>query len=557
MSTIDLLLVHADDHRPVLERGLDAAAAFDGPAPPALPPPEFLWSESAAANDLPGQRWGVIAPQGEAGARLLDVMAPLIARRQEQQGAPVQVYRVPARLSLDEAARWKKRIIRPETGLDTNVPRYQLVLGDLDQVPASIQTVLATDGHVGRLAFDRMDDYRAYVDKVLAWEARLASARLGDAMLHTVHDGTTATVDGYRDLMRPAHELLRERRQLGEVQARFVRDLGSAQAHPDDLWDVADSDRPRVVLTLAHGEGAPRAGWTSAEVQRREQGAVSFGSGRRIAASDVAQRVFLPGGVWLSLACFGAGTPVTSAYQAWVDELVELGHLGRDMARVRDSLAMERPFIAALPRALLANPHGPLAFIGHIDLAWSYSFADIDDRPGHHRPGRLAEVVKSLLARDRVGVAFRSVSRFLGEVCTELTALDENGAPASARERARRAHLWMLRQDLAGYVVLGDPAVRLPLASDDPMATAAPALRPAMPNTIDMLDLLDLPEVERVAVAPALPLPLAELEQAIGKVLSGCFDAESVARAHGLTRVDLEHWVDRYRAAGRAALTGA
>ena len=556
MSTIDLLLVHADDHRPVLERGLDATAAFDGPAPPGLPPPDFLWSESAAANELPRQRWGVIAPQGEAGERLLDAMAPLMSRREEQQGARVEVYRVPARLSLDEAARWKKRIFRPETGLETHVPRYQLVLGDLDQVPASIQTALGTDGFVGRLAFDLVDDYRAYVDKVLAWEARPSSARVGDAMLHTVHDGTAATGDGYRGIMQPGHEILRERRHLGEVQARYVRDVSSLHPHPDDLWDIADSDRPRVVLTLAHGEGAPRAGWPSAEAQRREQGAVSFGNGRRIGASDVARRVFLPGGVWFSLACFGAGTPATSAYQAWVDELVRLGHLGRDVARVRDSLALDRPFIAALPKALLANPHGPLAFIGHIDLAWSYSFADIDDRPGHHRPGRFAELMKSLLARNRVGVAFRSVSRFLGEVSTELVGLDENGEPGSEREQARRAHLWMLRHDLAGYVVLGDPAVRLPLASDDPMATAAPPLRPAVPNTLDVLDLRDASASEGRAAAPALPRPLAELEQAIGKVLSGCFDDESVARAHGLTRADLGHWVELYRTAGRAALTG-
>jgi hypothetical protein len=553
MSMIDLLLVHADDHRPVLERGLDAEAAFEAPTPPALPGPDFLWSESAAANELPRQRWGVIAPQGEAGDRLLDAMAPLMARRQEQQGAPVQVYRVPARLSLDEAARWKKRVFRPETGLDTNVPRHQLVLGDLDEVPASIQTALATDGFVGRLAFDHLDDYRAYADKVLAWEARPASARVGDAMLHTVHDGTAATALGYRGIMQPGYEILRERRQLGEVQARYVRDVSNPRPHPDDLWDIADSDRPRVVLTLAHGEGAPRAGWASPAAQRREQGALSFGNDQRIAASDVARRVFLPGGVWFSLACFGAGTPATSSYQPWVDELVRLGHLGRDIARVRDSLAMERPFIAALPRALLANPQGPLAFIGHIDLAWSYSLADIDDRPGHHRPGRFAELMKSLLARDRVGVAFRSVSRFLGEVSTELAGLDENPEPGSARERARRAHLWMLRQDLAGYVVLGDPAVRLPLAAGDPMATAAPVPRPAVPNT---LDLLDVPGSERDA-AQGLPRPIAELEQAIGKVLSGCFDVESVARAHGLTRAALERWVERYRAAGRAALTGA
>jgi hypothetical protein len=554
-SKIDLLLVHSDDHLPVLARGLEVGAAFERPLPPPLPPPDWLWSESGHANDLPRQRWCVIAPVGDAGDRLLELAAPLMARRSEQQGAPAAVYRVPAHLSLDEAARWKKRYLRPETGLDTDASRYQLVLGDLDQVPASIQTVLATDGFVGRLAFDRDDDYRAYVHKVLAWEERPSSAFLGDAILHTVHDGTAANASGYQGILEPGCRLLRERRNLGEVQARDVREVGSrTRPHPEDLWAAADSDRPRVMLTLAQGEGAPRPGWRSAARQRRYQGAVSFGNGLRLTADDVELRAFLPGGVWFSLACFGAGTPAVSAYQPWLDELARLGHVGRDLGRVRDSLALGRPFVAALPKALLANPHGPLAFIGHVDLAWSYSFTDIDDRPGHHRPGRFVEVIKSLLMRDRVGVALRSLSRFLGEVNTELTALDERDHAPSTRDRVRRAHLWMLRQDLAGYALLGDPAVRLPLASEERLAT--PAAVSSLATTLDLLH--GAPPADRTpAPAPVLPRPPAPsiegLERAIGKVLSGSA-VVLVAREHGLTLQDLERCVERYRAAGRAAL---
>lgn len=555
-STLDLLLVHSDDQMPVLARGLEVGAAFDRPLPPSLPPPDWLWSESGRANDLPRQRWCVIAPVGEDGDRLLALLEPLMARRSEQQRARAAVYRVPAHLTLDEAARWKRRYLRPETGLDTDVARYQLVLGDLDQVPASIQTVLATDGFVGRLAFDHEDDYRAYVHKVLAWEERPSSALVGDAILHTVHDGSAAIAGGHQGIMEPGCRLLRERRNLGEVQARDVREIGSrTQPHPDDLWAAADSDRPRVMLTLAHGEGAPRPGWRSAALQRRYQGAVSFGNGLRLTTDDVGGRAFLPGGVWFSLACFGAGTPAVSAYQPWLGELTRLGHVGRDLGRVRDSLALGRPFIAALPKALLANPHGPLAFIGHVDLAWSYSFADIDDRPGHHRPGRFMEVIKSLLTHDRVGVALRSVSRLLGEVSTELTSLDESGHAATTRGRVRRAHLWMLRQDLAGYVLLGDPAVRLPLAGEGVMATAVPAPLSSRATTPESFH--GAPAAQAPASAPMLPLPpvpsIEQLERAIGKVLSGSASGP-VARAHGLEPDDLERWVERYRTAGRAAL---
>ena len=41
---------------------------------------------------------------------------------------------------------------------------------------------------------------------------------------------------------------------------------------------------------------------------------------------------------------------------------------------------------------------------------------------------------------------------------------------------AKRSHLWMLRQDLAGYILLGDPAVRLPLQPAAPPALLKPTI---------------------------------------------------------------------------------
>ena len=72
-----------------------------------------------------------------------------------------------------------------------------------------------------------------------------------------------------------------------------------------------------------------------------------------------------------------------------------------------------------------------------------------------------------------------------------------------------------------------------------------------------MAELPQVPGSDRPETAEALPPSLADLEQAIGKVLSGCFDVDSVARAHGLATDELARWVERYRAAGRAALTRA
>lgn len=528
---IDLLLAHADDRAPMLP-GVDRTSAGAAPAPEPRPKPDELWADEAAPDDLVHQRWGVIAPAGGDGDRLLDAIAPLVEHRRRQQG-PVRIYRVPARMTAAEAARWKKRVFRTGADLDGDLPRYQLILGDLDQVPLAVQQVQASDGFVGRIAFDDLDGYRAYAAKVVRWEDRPAPVAEGHAILHAVRDGTPATRLGVEALIAPGAELLRARRAAGDVRYGELRVTGSERPAPDELWAAAALDRPGVLLSLGHGAGVPRSGGASR--QRREQGALSFGRGGLLTGADLAGRGFLPGGVWLAVACFAAGTPETSAYHHWLDMLRRAGHVGSETGHVLDTLAHDRPFVAALPRAALADPEGPLAFVGHIDLAWAYSFFDLDDRP-RRRPARIAGVLQALLNGHRTGVAARKLMQWFAEVNTELSALDDararaGGAPDDP-EQVRRGHLWMLRQDLAGYVLLGDPATRLPILGGDASAPRAGSEG----------------RVDGHAAACA--------EAAVLAVLRGDPVADA-ARRHGLDPAELDRLVAIYRAAGRAALEAA
>src|SRR5215470_8564713 len=425
---IDLLLARADDCTPMLP-GVDRAAAGAAPAPEPRPKPDTLWADEAAPDDLVRQRWVVIAPAGGDGDRLLDAIASLVEQRRRQQG-PVRVYRVPARMTLGEAARWKKRVFRTGADLDCDLPRYQLIVGDLDQVPLAVQQVQASDGFVGRIAFDDLDGYRAYAAKVVRWEDRPAPVTEAHAILHAVRDGTSATRLGVQALIAPGEDLLRRRRVAGDVRYGELRVTGSERPAPDELWAAAAIDRPGVLLSLGHGVGVPRSGGASR--QRREQGALSFGRSGLLTGADLVGRGFLPGGVWLAVACFAAGTPETSDYRHWLDTLRRAGHVGSEIEHVLDTLAHERPFVAAVPKAALADPGGPLAFVGHVDLAWTYSFFDLDDRP-RRRPGRIVGVIQALLNRHRAGVAMRKLLRFFAEVNTELTALQDARARAGRR----------------------------------------------------------------------------------------------------------------------------
>jgi len=133
----------------------------------------------------------------------------------------------------------------------------------------------------------------------------------------------------------------------------------------------------------------------------------------------------------------------------------------------------EAPFIAALPKAALANREGPLAVLGHIDAAWTMSYSMI---PGvganpSERFLKIPGALTDLEAPARAGAAFGAFTADMPLIDRGLTELyaAEAKAKLSGRalpvDRGERAMLWLLRQDLGAYLLLGDPAVRLPLAA--------------------------------------------------------------------------------------------
>ncbi|XXT22390.1 hypothetical protein WME94_12600 [Sorangium sp. So ce429] len=202
---------------------------------------------------------------------------------------------------------------------------------------------------------------------------------------------------------------------------------------------------------------------------------------------------FLPGGLWFCLACFGAGTPEQSAFYPWLSPLAREGAYTGHAQRVLDSLPQrgDRLFLAALPQAALRNPEGPLAVIGHLDLAWTYSFID-PSQAAQSRASRIFSSIQAMARGCRAGAAFDALMRSYREVNDELLSGYHAEEDARVWNRpspvapAQRSSAFMLRNDLRGCVLLGDPAARLPLQGSeaarigdtvskrDPGANAAP-----------------------------------------------------------------------------------
>lgn len=180
---------------------------------------------------------------------------------------------------------------------------------------------------------------------------------------------------------------------------------------------------------------------------------------------------FLPGGFWLYFACFGAGTPATSAYYPWLTRLKDLGKFTGSIPRLLQVLPRmgEPAFVAALPQAALRNPNGPLGVVGHVDFAWSWSFLDDEvrlTRPAKRgRHERFQGILKSIAAGGRFGAAHNTIASYAKREGERLLGMYESEARGEAETnatKAKKADVWMQRADLCAFVLLGDPAARLP-----------------------------------------------------------------------------------------------
>lgn len=616
-TDLQLLITDAEELVPVLEGGLPESSLTDVPAPDKGPRGRDSMELAAPdrdPNDLPAQRWAVIAPHGEDGDRMIEAIRALIDHRHAQQGAAPKIYRVEPGMDSAAAIRWRNDVHRDEDVPEDERPHYLLILGDLDGVSLELQHTLANGALVGRLHCATITGFRSYAEKVVARERAEPSDR-GRSLFYTVQDGTSAIQTGYSRLVEPCMQMTQAWSAAGKLDRSTVSEIPYSDWSPDEMLATAGLDEPSVLLSLSHGLGAPRKGWRSPDQQRALQGALSMGLESPLSADAVHDSPFLPGGIWMCIACYAAGTPEASAFYPWLAQLAQHGGSRQPAADVLRSLPRpgDRPFVAALPQALLANPRGPVAVIGHMDLAWTFSFTD----PGNNksRASRMFSTLRSLLAGSRVGVGLDALMSVYRETNNDLTASYQSQRDALVRGQPDPTNprtlgrMWMQRNDLRGYVLLGDPATRLPVKSDQPALQHRP--RPAPTARPPELITAAAPPPESPAPPPPTPPPppppppepfmsttptappdatppgpspvyathppapygaaplgamvrprtlenpeIALRERAVLAMIRGDEAPRSISMRFGLPLEEIFYWLDVYREAGRKALGG-
>lgn len=453
-----------------------------------LPPEKVAWLKGKAQSlsephlgmslikdeeDIHQTGWAVVFPRayGE-GHPVRAALEPLLDLRARQVGDDRRFKVLTYGLDGGYSEDWTGWLARHDVSAGTveprKVPFYLLLVGGPEEIPFSLAHELGIEYAVGRLHFDRAEDYRAYAESVVSYEVGEAAPASNEAVFFGPrHDASTRLsadylldplVEGLPDADRPrAVEVghLLSRKRMGGAGIRFnTRKLKGAEATKGALLEVfspaGGAPRPAFLFTASHGMGFPKGHPN----QPTQQGALlcqdwpgvgSMHPSHYLAAADVPDEARVHGLIAFHFACYSAATPSRSRY-------------AHKPGATPPQLA-EQSFTSALPKRLLTHPGGgALACIGHIDRAFGYS---IVSRTNSSQLIPFENAVASILAGRPVGLALKDFSQRYSALSAAFANVIEKVKLGFATSPERLARLWVERNDAEGYSVLGDPAVRL------------------------------------------------------------------------------------------------
>ncbi|HEX9918251.1 MAG TPA: hypothetical protein VGA87_03735 [Pyrinomonadaceae bacterium] len=412
-------------------------------------------------SNLAKVRWGVIYPRNISEG-VKDALLPLVQARD----GVVLTYNPEAKEGGESSQKFRSRHNQPRGRVDpTRLPYYLLIVGSPADIPFKFQYGLDAEHAVGRLYFDDEADYGRYVEKLLAYESAVAQVSRARrlAFFSPSHEGDEATARSAEYLAAPLAQALHAKQLEADASVSFsyqAEHVGGEAAKRDALLDLLtrSASGPSLIFTASHGLGFPSghplqlerqgalvcSGWPGGE--HWQEGTPlpeeMFFSGQSLPAT-----ADLSGLVVFSFACYSAGTP------RWEDFALFRQHQPKELAVM--------PFVARLPQSLLAA--GALAFIGHVEQAWDYSF--LDEQIGSDI-ATFKSTLESILKGRPVGHAMEHFNDLYVQLARELTESDEEsrlsqynlGEPVDPNQLVA---LWTRHNDARAYVLYGDPFARL------------------------------------------------------------------------------------------------
>ena len=404
--------------------------------------------------DVRDTGWAIVFHSDEDAA-VKDALAPLIEHRCAQVGSEAKT-KILEYKSGDKRETWLARYgigignVRPE-----KVPYYLLVIGSPEKIPFSFRHQLGVEYGVGSLHFESAAEYSRYVQSVTDYEKLQTIPTAKEAVFFASrHPFDQATQMSADRLVKPLIEGGGDDPAVVQRRGFQTRKILAADATKAALTltvsPPAEQKPPSFLFTATHGMGFP----AQHPDQKKSQGALlcqdwpGFGAvspAHYFSAADLPENARVHGMVTFHFACYGAGTPARDRF------IHEPNSPPPEIA--------PQSFIAALPKALLTHPAGgALACIGHVERAWGCSFitpkAGSQTLPFENAIGRI-------LKGEPVGLAMKDFYERYASLSVSLSSMLEELSFGASIPNDDLASAWVARNDAEGYLILGDPAVRL------------------------------------------------------------------------------------------------
>ena len=414
----------------------------------------------ADERELSQTGWGIIFATS-VGDDVRDALKVLRQHRLQQAGEHYKEYQIKGVTADDFLREYNDYLIFGKKGEfnSTNmyepadpkkVPYYLLIVGDFEEIPFSFQYQLDVQYAVGRIYFDTVAEYAQYAQKVADAETNNLTLPCRTNLFGVRTPGDRATELSADYLVKPLEKFLTSSQKFLKDNSHWkINTHLEQQATKAQLAQLLGGEEtpPALLFTASHG-----VGFDKGDVRQEKcQGALLCqdwpgpGSGEMkqdyyFSADDIASDAKLDGLISFHFACFGAGTPKQD----------DFGHRNNSFEQIA-----EKSFIAKLPQRLLSQ--GALAFVGHVDRAWGYSFGGND-----HQITSFENALQHLMEGYPVGAAIEWFNERYAAVSSELTQNLWKMKVAGKRSDDRHlSYLWTTNNDARGYAIIGDPAVRL------------------------------------------------------------------------------------------------
>jgi len=418
----------------------------------------FGVAEGITAEKLDEAGWGVVFPNNlpqKSVDALKEALKPLLDHRKKQAAAQkAHYYRefIGQENGYNQGESkndFLKRFGRgPGPADPEKVPYYLMLVGSPETIPFSVQYQLDVQYAVGRIYFDKLEDYYQYAKSVVAAETKGISRGKKAAFFGVANENDRATQMSAEHLIKPLADGMKK--GYKDWKLDVVDPTKATKANLANY--IGGKNTPALLFTASHGMNfklndprqMPHTGAILTQDWPGPKARVPITDNFYFSADDIASDADVFGMIAFIFACYGGGVPKMDNFyrQAFGEQKTIAPHA----------------FLAQLPMRLLSHPRGgALAVFAHIERAWGSSIMwdgtvrDVET---------FDSTINALLNGKPAGNATEYFNERYAEISTDLTTELDETTPET-QDEVKLAGMWTSNNDARNYALLGDPAVTL------------------------------------------------------------------------------------------------